>query len=90
MNLLVSLTDAENAALAHIAVSPEEWVNNIAVDRARIAINEIVSIYTSRALELGIQIPTTKEAIVEDAYARNWIQTAAEKQAEAEALFNAE
>jgi len=41
--------------------------------------------YTTRALDEGVQIPATRELIVADAFARGWAQTAAERQEEAEA-----
>jgi hypothetical protein len=39
--------------------------------------------YTTRALDAGMQIPATRELIVADAFTRGWAKTAAEQSAEA-------
>jgi hypothetical protein len=44
--------------------------------------DEIIGIYTARALDEGVQIPTTRDEIVNDAFARGWVQTAAEREAD--------
>jgi len=44
--------------------------------------------YTTRALDEGVQIPATRELIVADAFTRGWAQTAAEAQAATEASVN--
>ena len=54
-------------------------------ERARIANDEIVSIYTNRALDEGVQIPATRELIVADAFTRGWVKTAAQRQAASDA-----
>ena len=83
--LTVTITDTQLKGLEYVAASPQEWADNAITERARIAVDEIVQIYTTRALDEGIQIPTTRDEIVTDAFTRGWVKTAAEAQAAAEA-----
>jgi len=69
--------------MEYIAASPQDWADNAVSNRARIATEEIVGIYTARALDEGVQIPATRELIVADAFTRGWVQTAAERNAAA-------
>jgi len=80
--LSVELTDTEMKAMEYVALSPVAWADNAVTNRARIAIDEIVSIYTQKALNEGVQIPTTREAIVADAFAKGWVKTAVDREAE--------
>ncbi len=81
----IELTDTQYKGLEYAALSPSDWAENAVTERARIANDEIVSIYTNRALDEGVQIPATRELIVADAFTRGWVKTAAERNAEAEA-----
>lgn len=83
--LSIELTDTEMKAMEYVALSPLDWADNAVTNRARIAIDEIVSIYTQRALDEGVQIPSTRDEIVADAFIRGWVKTAADRNAEAEA-----
>jgi len=71
--------------LEYAAFSPQDWVENAVTERARIANDEIIQMYTTRALDEGVQIPATRELIVADAFTRGWAQTAAQAQAALEA-----
>jgi hypothetical protein len=81
----IELTDTQYKGLEYAALSPQEWAENAVTERCRIANDEIVSIYTNRALDEGVQIPATRELIVADAFTRGWVKTAAVRNAEAEA-----
>ena len=70
----VTLTDAEDKALSSVAISQQEWIDNMVKERCRIAIDEIVSTEVSRLLALGQTISGSREEIVLAAP----IQTAAE------------
>lgn len=83
--ITIELTDTQFKGLEYAALSPQEWAENAVTERCRIANDEIVSIYTNRALDEGIQIPATRELIVADAFTRGWVKTAAVRNAEAEA-----
>lgn len=43
MDITITLTDTEMAALSRVCADPQEWVQNVAKERARIAIEEIVA-----------------------------------------------
>lgn len=83
--ITIELTDTQFKGLEYTTLSPQEWVENAAFNQARIANDEIVSIYTNRALDEGVQIPATRELIVADAFTRGWVKTAEQRNAEAEA-----
>ena len=76
MTYIVSLNATEEQAMRYVAMNPQEWIDNVVKNRARMAIDEIVALYTKRALDEGIQIPTTRGDIVKDAYAREWVMSA--------------
>ena len=83
-DITVTLTDTQFKGLEYAAVSPQEWAENALTNRARIANDEIVQMYTNRALDEGVAIPATRELIVADAFTRGWAKTAAQVNAEAE------
>ena len=83
--ITITLTDTQMKGLEYAAFSPQEWVENAVTERARRANDEIIKMYTNRALDEGVQIPATRELIVADAFTRGWVQTAAQVQAAAEA-----
>jgi hypothetical protein len=74
----ITLSNAENKALASIALSPQEWINNVVHDRCRIAIDEIVKNEVDRITAIGGTLSGTKDDIVMAAP----IQSAQERQAE--------
>ena len=84
-NITISLTDTQYKGLQYAAADPQEWADNAATNRARIANDEIISMYTTRALDEGVAIPATRELIVADAFTRGWAKTATQANAEAEA-----
>ena len=83
-DITVTLTDTQLKGLEYAAVSPQEWAENALTNSARIANDEIIQMYTNRALDEGVAIPATRELIVADAFARGWAKTAAQVEAEAE------
>lgn len=80
----ITLTAAEDAALSHVALSQDDWIDNAVHERARIAIDEIVQITVSKCLESNIQIPGSREEMVTLAFAQGWVKTAAQRQADSE------
>ena len=84
MEYTIILTDAEDKALSYASVSQQDWINSAVHNRCRIAIDEIVDIYTKRALDKGVQIPATRELIVADAFTRGWVKTAQQRNEEAQ------
>tara|TARA_B100000287_G_C20492812_1_gene725821 strand:- start:42 stop:311 length:270 start_codon:yes stop_codon:yes gene_type:complete len=83
MDYTITLTDTEDKALSYASATQQDWIDNVVTNRARIAIDEIVKIYTERALDEGVQIPTTREEIVDDAFTRGWVKTAQQRNEEA-------
>ena len=84
-NITINLTDTQYKGLQYAAADPQDWADNALTNRARIANDEIVQMYTNRALDEGVAIPATRELIVADAFTRGWAKTAAQLNAEAEA-----
>jgi hypothetical protein len=70
----IILTDAENTALEYVAASPQEWIDNAIHERCRIAIDEIVALSVERCLAAGIQLPGSKDEIVELAKTQGWLE----------------
>lgn len=83
-DITITLTDTQYKGLQYASLDPQDWADNALTNRARIANDEIVSMYTNRALDEGVAIPATRELIVADAFSRGWAQTTAERQEEAE------
>ena len=48
--IIITITDAEAAALAHVMADPQEWAQNAITERARIATEEIVARETARMI----------------------------------------
>lgn len=82
-DITITLTDTQYKGLQYAALDPQDWADNAVTNRARIANDEIIQMYTTRALDEGVQIPATRELIVADAFTRGWAQTAEQRNAEA-------
>ena len=83
MNITITLTEAQEKALAFVALSPQDWADNAVHNRCRIAIDEIYAAEVQRMTDdpAITSIPADKEAVVLAAD----IQSAAERQAASEA-----
>jgi glycine cleavage system H lipoate-binding protein len=75
MNYTITLTETEKLAMEYIAYEPQEWIENIVKERARITIDEIVKIAIEKFFEINESIPGSKDEIVSQAYSRGWIKT---------------
>lgn len=84
MEHIITLTEAQEKALAYIAADPTEWIQNAASERARIAMEEIFQMEIQRMLSDPTiqQIPADREAVVLAAD----IKSAAERNAESQNL----
>lgn len=69
----IELTDTEDKALAYIASSQQDWIENVVQNRCRIAIDEIISLTVQKCLESAIALPVTKEEIVALAFEKGWV-----------------
>ena len=83
-DITITLTDTQYRGLEYAALSPQEWAENAVTNRCRIANEEIIQMYTTRALDEGVAIPATRDLIVADAFTRGWAKTGAEQNAEAQ------
>ena len=83
--ITVSLTDTQKKAMEYLVINPQEFLDNFAHETARKSADEIIAMYTTRALDEGVAIPATRELIVADAFTRGWAKTAEQRNAEAEA-----
>jgi hypothetical protein len=75
MNYTITLTNTEKLAMEYIALNPQEWVENLVKERARIAIDEIVKIAIEKFLEVNETIPGSKDEIVAAAFENGWVKT---------------
>ena len=66
MEYTITLTDAEQKALDYIAYDSQEWIQNAASERARIAMEEIFQLEVARMLAdpTITEIPADREAVV--------------------------
>jgi hypothetical protein len=69
--------------MQYVAASVDDWIQNAAHERARIAIDEIVKIAVEKFLENGQTIPGSKDEIVAAAFANGWVKTVAQRNEEA-------
>ena len=76
-----TLTDTENKAMEWCSVSVKDWVDNALHNRARIAMEEIVSINLAHCNANGIAIGVGITAQVEQAYNLGIVTTAAARNA---------
>jgi hypothetical protein len=78
----LTLSTAEDKALAFAAVSQNEWIQNVVQTRCNAAVDEIVALTVQKCLETNTPIPGSKDAMVDLAFAQGWVKTAAQRQAE--------
>ena len=64
MDYTITLTEAENKAMEYIATDVNDWITNAVINRARIAIDEIVAEEVERITSQGGELSGTKEDIV--------------------------
>lgn len=79
----INYTETEDLAMQYVAADVDEWIQNAAHERARIAIEEVVKIAVDKFLEAGQNIPGSREEIVAAAYQNGWIKTATQRNEEA-------
>lgn len=65
----VTLTDAEDKALRHVTLDPQEWIDNAVHNRCRIAIDDIYTAEVERMTNDPdiTSIPADKDQVVLDA-----------------------
>lgn len=85
MQYEINLTSVQDMALGYASVSQDDWIQNVVLDRCRVATDEIVNITVAKCLETNIQIPGSKDEMVTLAFTQGWVKSAAQRQAEFEA-----
>ena len=83
MNYTITLTETENKALGYVAMNQQDWMDNAAHERCRIAIDEIAALTVQKCLESNIQIPSSKDDMVTLAFEQGWVKTAFQRNEEA-------
>jgi len=83
--ITIELTDTQFKGLEYAALSPQEWAENAVTERARIAGGEIVAALVAHCNANEIAIATGKDAQIAQAFELGVVQTAAERNAEAQA-----
>jgi hypothetical protein len=80
MEYTITLTEAENKALAYVALDPAFWIENVVKERCRVAIEEIFQAEVQRMLSdpTITEIPADRDAVVLAAD----VKSAAERDAE--------
>tara|TARA_B100000902_G_C27292385_1_gene907893 strand:+ start:2015 stop:2287 length:273 start_codon:yes stop_codon:yes gene_type:complete len=74
----ITLNETELKALNFAGIeNAEEHVQNFITNKARKAIDQIVSIYTTNALDAPHEIPGTRAEIVTDAFVKGYVKTVA-------------
>ena len=78
-NYTVTLTDTEQTAMEYIAADVDYWITNAATNRARIAIEEIISLNTAYCNDNSIAIAVGRDAQVAQALELGVIDKAADR-----------
>ena len=61
MDYTVTLTEAETKAMEYVAADVQDWIDNAAHNRARIAIDEICDLYVKHKLDNNEAITATNK-----------------------------
>lgn len=83
----IQLTDAQDLALSHVAVSQQDWINNAIENRCRTAMEEIVTEVVEKCLAQNIPVPGSKDDIVALAFEKGWIKTAQQMHKESQSAM---
>ena len=75
----VTLTDTETKSLEYAANSNQDWIDNAAKNRARVAKDEIISLNTAHCNKNSIAIAVGEDAQVTQAYDLGVIKKASER-----------
>ena len=79
----IKLTDTEDKAMSYCALSTQDWADNALKVRARVAIDNIVSLNMQHCNANGIAIATGEDAQVQQAFTLGVVKTAKERNDEA-------
>lgn len=78
----VGLSTAEFKAMQYAALSPQDWIDNVVHNRARIAIDDISSLYLNYRMDNNLGIAaTSKDEMVLAAFEEGVVMTIEERNA---------
>ena len=83
-NYTITLTDTEKKSMEYVAVSNQDWIDNAAKNRARIAKEEIIALNTAHCNKKGVAIAVGEDAQVTQAYTLGVVKSAADRNKEAD------
>ena len=78
-NHTINLTDIQEKALEYAAADVQDWITNVATNRARIAIEEIIQLNTAHCNENSIAIAVGRDAQVDQAFDLGVVEKIAER-----------
>ena len=84
-SITIEVTETELKCIEYAAVSPQDWSDNAVTNRARIAGDEIVAALVAHCNENSIALAVGRDAQITQAFELGVVQTAAERNAEAQA-----
>jgi len=84
-SITIEVTDTELKCMEYAALSPQDWADNAVTNRARIAGDEIVAALVAHCNENSIALAVGRDAQITQAFELGVVQTAAERNAEAQA-----
>ncbi|MEC8752035.1 MAG: hypothetical protein VXX56_07740 [Pseudomonadota bacterium] len=83
--ITITLTDTENKCMEYAAASVQDWADNALTNRARIAKDEIIAALVAHCNANDVALAVGEDAQVTQAFDLEVVQTAAARNAEAEA-----
>ena len=69
----VEVSDVQMMALELTGDDPQEWLQKAIKERAQFSMKYIARIYRRHAKKWKVEIPTSLEGIVKDAFERGWV-----------------
>lgn len=82
-DITITVTDTELKGLEFAAVSVQDWVDNAATNRARIAVDEIIQLLVAHCNANEVALAVGRDAQVAQAYDLGVVRTAAQVKADA-------
>ena len=75
VTISVDISDVQMMAFEFTGEDPQNWLQKAIKERAQFSMEYIARIYRRLAKTWDVEIPTTLEAIVKDAFDRGWLAT---------------
>lgn len=82
-DITITVTDTELKGLEFAAVSVQDWVDNAATNRARLAVDEIIQLLVAHCNANEVALAVGRDAQVAQAYDLGVVRTAAQVRADA-------